>query len=110
MTKVSGTSVTHTQGDTFEADIVLTLEDGTEYTPASTDTIRFALKSDYKDAEPILTKAIPYNTMILSLTAAETKLIQARTRPYVYDIEVSNSSGVHTVVDRALWYSTEEVM
>ena len=54
MTKVSGTSVTHTQGDTFEADIVLTLEDGTEYTPASTDTIRFALKSDYKDAEPIL--------------------------------------------------------
>lgn len=111
MIKVNSKSgaITCTQGDTFEATIHLTIGED-EYVPAAGDKIRFAIKSSYDDPEPIFTKDISTDTMTLRIEANETKLLHARKKPYVYDIQLSTPSGfVSTFMDRKQWYSTEEV-
>lgn len=40
---ITGTTITLTRGDTFEALVSATKRDGTQYIPVAGDTIRFAL-------------------------------------------------------------------
>ena len=56
---ITGTTITLTRGDTFEALVSATKKDGTQYIPVEGDTIRFAMKENYDDARPILVKEIP---------------------------------------------------
>lgn len=119
MLKVDGTTIYLTQGDTLDITLDLTyelLEDAPldtpeePYVPNEGDSIRFAIKSNYKDTNPIIVKDIPTDSMRLRLESSETKLLQARKKPYRYDIELTQSDGtVITFIDRAEFYSTDEV-
>lgn len=112
---IKGTDITMTRGDTLKATITLTLN-GEKYTPASGDSIRFAVKhqtktadkSEYADASPLITKDIPTNTMTLTLSPSDTKSLGFG--KYVYDIQVTFADGtVDTVIPEALFKLTPEV-
>lgn len=81
-----------TRGDTLKASLSLLLRDGSEYVPTSSDTVRFAMKKRYKDAEPLVSVEIPHETMILQIDSDDTK--DLRFGDYVYDIEITYADGV----------------
>ncbi|MBQ9613956.1 MAG: hypothetical protein IJV14_15435 [Lachnospiraceae bacterium] len=112
MLSIDGTTIRLTRGDTLEAKVKILVKDlGDQYVPGPGDVIRFALKSRYRDEEPLIIKTIPNDSLILRLESADTKKLKARKRPYVYDIELTTASGtVDTFIDRALFYVTEEVV
>ena len=71
---------------------------------------RFAMKKDYDDpdTEVLIVKDIPTNTLILQLDPEDTKDLPFGT--YVYDIQLTNSSGeVDTFITKAFFVITEEV-
>lgn len=105
---VSGTTITLTRGDTFSALITITDTEDRPYTPVVGDSIRFAMKSDYDDATPLLIKEIPIDTMILTLEPGDTKNLAFG--KYVYDIELTKATGeVDTFITKAVLRLTEEV-
>ena len=112
---ISGTSITLTRGDTLRIKIKITLDEQ-EYIPVEGDTIRFALKhptlnskkTDYKDTEPLILKAIPINTMILELEPSDTKNLQFGN--YIYDMQITFADGrVDTFITEAKFKITPEV-
>lgn len=108
MVDVSGTSITMTRGDTARISVYIVDAEGEPYTPGNQDVIRFAMKKDYKDAEPLLLKDIPVDTMTLVINPEDTK--QLAFGAYVYDIELTREDGsVDTFIDRAKIKLTEEV-
>ena len=105
---VSGTTITLTRGDTFMADISINKQDDTPYIPVEGDSVRFAMKSSYEDAEPILTKDIPIDSLKLILEPKDTKKLNFG--QYVYDIQLTKASGeVDTFIAKAKLKLTEEV-
>lgn len=105
---VSGTTITLTRGDTFEADISITNSDGTVYEPVDGDSIRFAMKAQYSDPKPLLVKDIPIDTMKLILDPEDTA--DFAFGKYVYDIQLTKSTGeVDTFITKAIIRLTEEV-
>ena len=64
---VTGTTITLTRGDTFEALVSATTKDGMQFVPCEGDVLRFALKENYSDAAPLIVKDIPISTMMLVL-------------------------------------------
>ena len=110
MVKIENNVITITRGDTLETRVLIELGSRHDYVPAAGDKIRFALKAAYADDEPIIVKEIPNDTLILRLEASETKLLMARKKPYVYDIQLTTPGGfVVTFIDRGSFYVTEEV-
>lgn len=98
MYKVTGTTITATRGDTVLIQVGMT-RGGTAYTPQEGDRVRFALKSELKrdktnfvEANPLINKAIPIDTMILRLDPEDTKPLKFR--GYKYDIEITFADGV----------------
>jgi hypothetical protein len=67
------------------------------------------LKSEYNDPEPLILKTIPNDTLILRLESSETKQLEVRKVPYVYDIELTTSTGTVDTFLSGTLYSTEEV-
>lgn len=55
---ISGNNITLTRGDTLKVQVTL-YKNGAEYTPEAGDVIRFAMKKEYTDALPVLSKTIP---------------------------------------------------
>lgn len=105
---VNGTTITLTRGDTFEALVSAIQNDGTPYTPAEGDTIRFAMKENYADGRPILVKDIPISTMMLVLEPGDTAGLNFG--KYVYDIQLTKADGkVDTFIAKAMIKITEEV-
>ena len=108
MYKVDGTTVTLTKGDSFYAQIVIKNPAGTTYTPQQGDSVRFALKKRYQDAEPLILKDISIDTMLLSLAPEDTK--DLKVGEYVYDVELTKANGdVDTFVYEAQFNLTYEV-
>lgn len=108
MVDISGTTITMTRGDTARISVYITDAEGEPYTPGAQDAIRFAMKKDYKDAEPLLLINIPVDTMELIINPEDTKSLAFGS--YVYDIELTTESGtVDTFIDRAKIKLTEEV-
>ena len=108
MIKISGKTIRMTKGDTLEVPVNIMTKEGLVYIPAEGDVIRFAMKKNYDDEEPLILKTIPNDTLILRLESAETKDLEVRT-PYVYDIELTTVTGtVDTFLSGSL-YLTEEV-
>lgn len=83
---ITGTTITLTRGDTFEALVSATKKDGTPYIPVKGDVIRFAMKENYDDARPLLVKEIPIDTMMLMLEPSDTADLNFG--KYVYDIQL----------------------
>lgn len=105
---ISGTTITLTRGDTFEAQISITQEDGSPYIPKDGDTVRFAMKSSYTDETPLIVKDIPVSTMILVLEPIDTKALNFG--KYVYDIQLTTIDGkIDTFITKATIKITEEV-
>ena len=110
MVSIKDNVITITRGDTLETTVAISLQSGEPYVPAEGDRIRFALKSAYRDNEPIIVKAIPNDTMVLRLEAEDTKQLTARRTPYVYDVELTTPDGtVDTFIANGNFYVLEEV-
>lgn len=113
MVEVNGTTITITKGDTGFITVGIRNADGTPYTPAEGDVIRFAMKKNYSDATPLIEKNIPLDTMILRLDPEDTKDLEAGPGrgKYKYDIELTRVDGqVDTFIPRADFIVLEEVL
>lgn len=106
-------TITITRGDSavFTLDIFDLLKE--KYIPEEGDTIRFAVKKNYTDPEPLIVKDIPISSMELILMPEDTKNLDSgpvRGR-YKYDIELQrNGVWVDTVIPRADFIVLEEVL
>lgn len=113
--KVSGNTITMTRGDTLRIKVGIVV-DGEEYTPEAGDAVAFYLKHSlmngkrtaYKDAEPLITKAVPIATMVLGLEPEDTKPLEFG--EYVYDLEITFANGtVDTFINNARFTIAPEV-
>lgn len=106
---IKGTTIIMTRGDTLRTTVSITDANGTTYTPVEGDSVRFALKKTYNDAEPLILKDIPTDTMELRLESEDTKSLD-QPGEYVYDIQITLNDGtVDTFIDKAKLKLTEEV-
>lgn len=98
------------RGDTLITTISIFNPDGTEYIPdPNNDTLRFALKKNYDDAEPLILKDIPVDTMVLRIDAEDTKILD-QPDEYVYDIQLTYGDGiVDTILPNKKLRIVEEV-
>lgn len=115
MTKVNGTSISMTRGDSLQVQVSITLNGGS-YTPQNGDVLTFFLKhramnqakTAYSDANPLVTKDIPIATMVLALGPADTKPLDFG--EYVYDIQITFANGiVDTFINNARFTLLPEV-
>lgn len=90
MYNIYGTKIHLTRGDTLIANLEIKRDDET-YIPAAGDVIRFAMKKDYKDEEPLILKTIDNNEMVLRLDSSDTKSLEFG--EYVYDIQITMEDG-----------------
>ena len=116
---VKKNSITMTRGDTLrvKVDIYRTVDGEQEpYTPTVSDSLRFALKhptmnatrTEYTDQNPLITKTIPTDTMVLTLLPTDTKPLGFG--EYVYDIELTMEDGtVDTFISEAKFTLSPEV-
>lgn len=105
---ITGTTITLTRGDTFEALVSAIKRDGTQYIPVEGDSIRFAMKENYDDPRPLLVKDIPIDTMMLTLEPQDTADLNFG--KYVYDIQLTKANGkVDTFISKAILKLSEEV-
>lgn len=113
MVEVKGTTITITKGDSAILEVQIFEADGSPYTPVEGDTVRFAMKKNYSDPEPLLIIPIPISTMILMIEPQHTKNLESgpiRGR-YKYDVELVRSDGlVDTFIPRADFIVLEEVL
>lgn len=113
MVSVEGNKITMTRGDTLRVKVGITIDDE-PYTPELLDVVRFALKhsdlnpqkTEYKDAEPLITKTIPNETMILELEPSDTKSLGFG--KYDYDVQITFEDGsVSTFISDTLKLTKE---
>ena len=104
---IVGSNISLTRGDTLYVQLRIT-KDEEEYTPVAGDTFRFALKKKVTDAEPLILKNIPADTLILKIEPEDTKTLPFGS--YRYDIEYTSVDGdVDTFIGPATFSITEEV-
>lgn len=100
--------ITLTRGDTLLCDVKIRTQEGDLYIPKEGDVIQFAAKSSVKDAEPLILKEIPIETMQLVLNPEDTK--QLPFGVYVYDVELIKANGiVDTFITKSTLVIAEEV-
>lgn len=99
MVTVTGNSITMTRGDTLRLQVGINI-DGEAYTPEANDTVRFAVKhqtmnaakTEYTDNEPLISKVIPNDTLVLELEPSDTKSLGFG--KYDYDVQITFADGV----------------
>jgi len=105
---VKKTTINLTRGDTFHANIVMHDSEGNPYYPVEGETIRFAMKKDYSDAEPLLVIDVPIETMELIISSEDTKNLPFGS--YVWDMQITRVNGdIDTFITKASLVLTEEV-
>lgn len=105
-----GYDITLTRGDSLLLDITMTKGDE-PYTPQQGDSVRFAMKQKYKDADSAvkINKQIPIDTMRLELLPTDTKPLQMD-KTYVFDIQLTDSEGrVDTFISGTLTLANEVI-
>ena len=110
MHKIEGTTITLTRGDTLFIELEIT-KDGEAYVPAEGDKIRFAMKMKYKDpdADVLINKQIPTDTLTLELEPEDTKTLPMG-KDYVYDIEFTDADGHVDTFVKGVFHLDEEVI
>lgn len=107
--EIKRTNIIMTRGDTLRTKVTILDSQGKEYIPVDGDKIRFALKKNYNDPEPLIIKDIPYDTCVLCLDPEDTKILE-QPMEYVYDIQITLTDGtVDTFISKARLKITEEV-
>jgi len=104
------TEIYLTKGDSLCIDVTIQDAEGNAYTPKANDVIRFAMKKSIWDEEPLILKTLDNNALQINFSPAETKTLSVFNSPYIWDIELSNTSD--DIVDTFLagkLYITEEV-
>ena len=99
MHDVTNNKISMTRGDTFVAQVTCKTKSGDVYTPVQGDVIKFYVKHDkmnaaktaYIDANPVITKEVPIDTMLLTLVPTDTKNLDFGN--YVYDLELTYADG-----------------
>lgn len=105
---VKGTSITLTRGDTLHIQISIFTSEGEPYEVQDGDKVRFALKRNVTDSEPLILKQIPIETLLLTLEPEDTKPLEFGN--YIYDIELTKANGeVDTFITLAKFILTGEV-
>lgn len=109
MLSIKDWTITMTRGDTVRIDLTIKVRGTSEpYTPQEGDIIKFTVKADYADEEPLITKYIAIDEMVLELLPEDTKPLPFGR--YVYDIELTTANGdVDTIIDKATLNIREEV-
>ena len=109
-------SIELTRGDTLTATIAIKDSTGAAYVPAVGDVIRFALKhaemtlgkKAFKDAEPVVTKTIPNDTLVLQLNPQDTSALDFG--DYIYDVHLTHENGaVDTFIANGKFFIRPEV-
>ena len=110
MFKVDGNSIKLTRGDSFYVTVTMKRKDtGEEYTPQEGDVIRFGLKKNAEQANCLIEKIIPNDTLVLHLEPNDTKPFPFG--KYVYDIEITFANGdVDTFINNADFSLVTEVI
>ena len=106
---IDGTNIKLTRGDSFYCAVgIKRKESGEPYEPQAGDVVRFYLKrdllnppkSEYIDRNPLISKAVPTDTMILHLEPDDTKGLGFG--EHVYDVELTSATGaVDTCINNA---------
>ena len=105
--KIQGNKIHLTRGDTLRVTVIIT-QDGEPYTPVDGDSVRFALKRDFDDPNPLVLRDIPIDTLRLILIPEDTKPLDFG--KYWYDVELTKNDGtVDTFIGPERFYITEEV-
>lgn len=107
MYSIKNNRITLTRGDTLIAKVLIK-KDGEEYIPSDRDEIRFAMKKNYLDSQPLILKPIPSDTQILRLDPEDTKPLPFNTK-YVYDIQITFANGIVDTFVKGDLTLTEEV-
>lgn len=95
-------TITLTRGNTLKATVVLKKRScGEDYIPIEGDTITFELKKRFIDkGEPLITRLVPWDTMILELRPEDTNGLDPG--EYNYDLTIIKADGtVDTVINEA---------
>ena len=109
MVKITGTTIRMTKGDTLPITLLLEDEFGRDYIPDEGDRIRFVVKQDINDKEPLIEQEIPTNSLFLRLPPSATKELEAP-ETYVYDMEITYANGdVDTFINKGKLILVEEV-
>ena len=104
---INGNNITLTRGDTLYLTVLMT-KNGDSYIPVEGEVVRFAMKKKIDDAEPLILKDIPIDSMTLKLEPRDTKSLAYGS--YKYDIEYTSVDGdVDTFIGPANFIITEEV-
>lgn len=109
MFKIDGTTITMVRGDTFSAFLKIYSKNKILYSPTAEDTIVFAVKESYTDDQCVLTKSIPYDTMILELEPNDTKSLD-QPSSYVYEISLTMEDGTVDTFIRGKLIIEEEIL
>lgn len=106
MLTIDGSTINLTRGDSMVATISILLPDGTAYTPAEDDVIRFRMKLNWQVHANLITKVIPHDTMQLELQPEDTAdLLPGR---YVWDCKLTTEDGDEdTFINAAVFILTE---
>ena len=107
--KINGTTISLTRGDTCKIGVDIFNPDGSLYVPVQGDSVRFAMKKNYKSDTVIMEKDIPINTLLLRIEPEDTKSLPQPSE-YVYDIQLTHANGeIDTFIAKAIFKITEEV-
>ena len=105
--KIQGNKIHLTRGDTLRVTVNIS-QDGEAYVPVVGDSVRFALKRDLDDPNPLILRDIPIDTLQLILVPEDTKPLDFA--KYWYDVELTKNDGtVDTFIGPERFYITEEV-
>lgn len=105
---INGTTITLTRGDSMTVQISISDAYGNLYTPQEGDSVIFAMKQSYAEANPVLLKEIPTDTLKLTINPEDTKKLPFGS--YVYDVHLVKASGeVDTFITEATIKIAREV-
>lgn len=103
---LNGNDITLCRGDTFNTELVI-MDGDEQYVPQASDVVKFVINRDlmtpdrarFVDAEPVLSVNVPISTMNVFMSATETAALTFMN--YVYDIVLTHSGGIDTVIKGA---------
>ena len=108
MIKIKNNAIEMTRSDSLVATVEIT-KDGEIYNPVQGDYIRFAMSKSYKSERKyvlLLSKEIPYDTLVLELLPEDTSDLDYGT--YNYDIEITYDDGrVDTFISSTITLTKE---